>query len=125
MIQSPFSNGSSPTPETLGGGEARFTYVPATVGGEGIATTDGTNIAQIATSGGEDSLVVLSDKYIYPPPHPKKYPILTCFAFFCTPTFLATFFFSCFGGHQSFVILLVTNIKISVLSSVSVRYNEN
>ena len=71
MIQSPFSNGSSPTPETLGGGEARFTYVPATVGGEGIATTDGTNIAQIATSGGEDSLVVLSDKYIYPPP-PQK-----------------------------------------------------
>ena len=125
MIQSPFSNGSSPAPETLGGGEARFTYVPATVGGEGIATTDGTNIAQIATSGGENSLVILSDKYIYPPPPKKSHFNLLCI--FCALTFLATFFFQVLEDIKSFVILLVTNIQSSVLSSCSVSeiYNEN
>ena len=53
VLQSPFSNGSSPTPETLGGAETRFTYVPATVGDGTIATADGTNLTSVAAAGGE------------------------------------------------------------------------
>ncbi len=45
LIQAPFGNGGSPTPEGL-------TLMPTTVGGDGIVTSDGGNIAQVATAGG-------------------------------------------------------------------------
>ena len=66
VMQSPFSNGGSPVPESLTeGSDTRFTYVP-TVSGGGDATQGsveavggGGALGQVNTVGGATSLLLL------------------------------------------------------------------
>ena len=54
VIQSPFSNGGSPTPDGLSTGETKFAYMPATAEAIVAGQTGDAQLGQVTTAGGKN-----------------------------------------------------------------------
>uniref|UniRef100_A0A3B4AKS9 Upstream stimulatory factor 2 n=1 Tax=Periophthalmus magnuspinnatus TaxID=409849 RepID=A0A3B4AKS9_9GOBI len=53
VIQNPFSNGGSPAGETVGGGETRFAYFPATAVSDGTVSVQAASDPTLTQAGGQ------------------------------------------------------------------------